>query len=261
MNKEYFVTKDKLVVMDEQGNIDIRNRMSNPKEILEQENERDEKIKGREKLILGSFPEAILKKQKELAKEKASLKKYINRERKICEIKIWSNTIATLGGLALLSSQPFSEALLINYAIGGVGLISLNVVLFSMREKVIKKQKIYIQKEKYLEGQLLNYQNNLSNIKKETYDLNKSEIYLDEESIKFKESTKEKPGVIYEVFSFSKDDESEKKRLVEQRKLLQNLATLTKKNPDFSLEEIIQRSPELSSENKELYLKLVKKDL
>ena len=200
MNKEYFVTKDKLVVMDEQGNIDIRNRMSNPKEILEQENERDEKIKGREKLILGSFPEAILKKQKELAKEKASLKKYINRERKICEIKIWSNTIATLGGLALLSSQPFSEALLINYAIGGVGLISLNVVLFSMREKVIKKQKIYIQKEKYLEGQLLNYQNNLSNIKKETYDLNKSEIYLDEESIKFKESTKEKPGVIYEVF-------------------------------------------------------------
>ena len=183
MNKEYFVTKDKLVVMDEQGNIDIRNRMSNPKEILEQENERDEKIKGREKLILGSFPEAILKKQKELAKEKASLKKYINRERKICEIKIWSNTIATLGGLALLSSQPFSEALLINYAIGGVGLISLNVVLFSMREKVIKKQKIYIQKEKYLEGQLLNYQNNLSNIKKETYDLNKSEIYLDEESI------------------------------------------------------------------------------
>ena len=37
MNKEYFVAKDKLVVMDEQGNIDIRNRMNNPKEILEQE--------------------------------------------------------------------------------------------------------------------------------------------------------------------------------------------------------------------------------
>ena len=69
--------------MDEQGNIDIRNRMSNPKEILEQENERDEKIKGREKLILGSFPEAILKKQKELAKEKASLKKYIFKKKNI----------------------------------------------------------------------------------------------------------------------------------------------------------------------------------
>ena len=51
------------------------------------------------------------------------------------------------------------------------------------------------------------------------------------------------------------------KSQLEQRKLLQNLATLTKKNPDFSLEEIIQRSPELSPENKELYLKLVKKDL
>ena len=59
MNKEYFVAKDKLVVMDEQGNIDIRNRMNNPKEILEQENVLEEKIKGREDLILDSFPEAI----------------------------------------------------------------------------------------------------------------------------------------------------------------------------------------------------------
>ena len=73
MNKEYFVAKDKLVVMDEQGNIDIRNRMNNPKEILEQENVLEEKIKGREDLILDSFPEAILKKQKALAKEKDNL--------------------------------------------------------------------------------------------------------------------------------------------------------------------------------------------
>lgn len=261
MNKEYFVTKDKLVVMDEQGNIDIRNRMGNPKEILEQENKLNEKIKGREDLILDSFPEAILKKKKALAKEQASLQKYINRERKICQFKMWSNILAILGGFTLLSSQPFSEALLINYVMGGIGLISLNVVLLSMREKVIKKQEIYIQKERYLEGQLLNYQNNLSTIKKEAYDLNKEELCLGEESIKFKESAKEKLGVIYEVSSFSKEDESEKKRLVEQRKLLQNLANLTKKNPDFSLEEIIQNSPELSNENKELCLKLVKKDL
>ena len=38
--------------MDEQGNIDIRNRMNNPKEILEQENVLEEKIKGREDLTL-----------------------------------------------------------------------------------------------------------------------------------------------------------------------------------------------------------------
>ena len=58
-----------------------------------------------------------------------------------------------------------------------------------------------------------------------------------------------------------KKEESEKKKLVERRKLLQNLAALSKKNPDFSLEEIIQNSPELTKENKELCLKLVKKDL
>lgn len=103
MNKEYFVAKDKLVVMDEQGNIDIRNRMNNPKEILEQENVLEEKIKGREDLILDSFPEAILKKQKALAKEKDNLQKYISRERKISEVKTWSNIIAILGGFALFS--------------------------------------------------------------------------------------------------------------------------------------------------------------
>ena len=75
------------------------------------------------------------------------------------------------------------------------------------------------------------------------------------------ENDKEKIGVIYEILPSSKNEESEKKKLVERRKLLQNLAALSKKNPDFSLEEIIQNSPELTKENKELCLKLVKKDL
>lgn len=263
MNKEYFVAKDKLVVMDEQGNIDIRNRMNNPKEILEQENVLEEKIKGREDLILDSFPEAILKKQKALAKEKDNLQKYINRERKISEVKTWSNIIAILGGFALFSSQPFSEDLLIDCVIGGLGLATLNAVLSAVQEKVALKQEIYIQKEKYLEGQLLNYQNNLSKIKKEAYSLNsdKEVLYLTKETKDFKENDKEKIGVIYEILPSSKDEESEKKKLVERRKLLQNLAALSKKNPDFSLEEIIQNSPELTKENKELCLKLVKKDL
>lgn len=142
MNKEYFVAKDKLVVMDEQGNIDIRNRMNNPKEILEQENVLEEKIKGREDLILDSFPEAILKKQKALAKEKDNLQKYISRERKISEVKTWSNIIAILGGFALFSSQPFSEDLLIDCVIGGLGLATLNAVLSAVQERVALKQEI-----------------------------------------------------------------------------------------------------------------------
>ena len=59
----------------------------------------------------------------------------------------------------------------------------------------------------------------------------------------------------------SKEEKSEKERLVEQRKLLQTLAILTKKNPDFSFEEIKENYPKLVKENKELCLKLFKKDL
>ena len=85
--------------------------------------------------------------------------------------------------------------------------------------------------------------------------------FLTESSKDFKETDTDKLGVIYDILPSSKDEESEKKKLVERRKLLQNLAALSKKNPDFSLEEIIQNSPELTKENKELCLKLVKKDL
>ena len=128
-------------------------------------------------------------------------------------------------------------------------------------ENVIEKQKLYAPKEKDLEEQLLNYQNNLSKIKKVTYNLNKEEFYSFEQLVESKENENEELGIIYDISPSSKEEKSEKERLVEQRKLLQTLAILTKKNPDFSLEEIIQNSPELTKENKELCLKLVKKDL
>ena len=261
MNKEYFITKDKLVVMDEQGNIDVRKRTNNSKEILKQENVLEEKIKGREDLILGSFPEAIKKKQQELAKVKARLQRYMDIERYITIIKNLSNITVVLGGLILFSSQPLSTEILVGFIIGGICLTSLNVVFGIIEPNVIEKQKLYAPKEKDLEEQLLNYQNNLSKIKKETYNLNKEEFYSFEQLVESKENENEELGIIYEISPSSKEEKSEKERLIEQRKLLQTLAILTKKNPDFSLEEIIQNSPELTKENKELCLKLVKKDL
>lgn len=262
MNKEYFVKGQYLIVLDDEGNIKLKNKTNNPKGLLERENRLEQinnKLEGREKLIF-SLPDAIMKREDTLEEAKEHYTKYLNMDNRLKEFLVWGNVLSLSLTLVSIANEALASEMLQNCALECTFLIVLNGTVHVIEKKIRAKQKIYTKKMSEINEQLANYQQNLTNIKEEAYELRslKKNIPLDA----LKEEKPLQEGVVYS-FNLKEPEERKvsKKRLEEQKHLLESLAKLVRENPKMSLQEVKENYAEVYEKEEDLCLKLFKKDL
>ena len=119
MNKEYFVKGQYLIVLDDEGNIKLKNKTNNPKGLLERENRLEQinnKLEGREKLIF-SLPDAIMKREDTLEEAKEHYTKYLNMDNRLKEFLVWGNVLSISLTLVSIANEALASDMLQNCAL------------------------------------------------------------------------------------------------------------------------------------------------
>ena len=265
MNKEYFITGKHLVVLDDEGNIRLKNRPNNPQALLERENRLEQinkEIAKREELIF-AFPKAISKKEQSLAELDKQYKKYVALENKIKEAHINGNLLSLLISGIIFANQSLVSSMFINFGLEVTFLFLTNYASRILKKNVWNKQKSVSGKMDEINELLGNYQTNLTKIKEETYHLNyEKESIRSNENLPFLENAPLKEGVIYHLTTPDNlENVMTKEQLEKQKNLLQTLAHLLEKDPDILDKEILNTYPDIMIQGEDLSLKLFKKDL